>query len=96
MSTSGAGGFDLCGHICIPIHAAVNIMAQRNMHSPYCIEDDFTAPSEALLLMHIRLVHSLDPNFRVSSVPLMVAQRLLRISGHIRIIALELLMYRDT
>ena len=51
--------------IYIPIHASVNIMAQRNMHCPYCVEDDFTAPSEALLLTHIRLVHSLDPNFSV-------------------------------
>ena len=32
---------------------------------PYCIEDDFFAPSESLLLDHIRLVHSQDPNFTI-------------------------------
>lgn len=31
---------------------------------PYCTED-FIAPSEVLLLTHIRLVHSLDPNFSI-------------------------------
>ena len=34
-------------------------------HCPYCVEEDFTAPSETLLLTHIRLVHSLDPNFSI-------------------------------
>lgn len=32
---------------------------------PYCIEEVFTSPSEALLLNHIRLVHSCDPNFSI-------------------------------
>lgn len=32
---------------------------------PYCIDDDFAAPSEVLLLRHIRVVHSLDPNFNI-------------------------------
>ena len=31
---------------------------------PYCTED-FLAPSEVLLLDHIRVVHSLDPNFTI-------------------------------
>lgn len=32
---------------------------------PYCVEDSFTAPSKALLFNHIRLVHSLEPNFNI-------------------------------
>ena len=32
---------------------------------PYCVGDEFTSPSEALLLSHVRLVHSMDPNFRI-------------------------------
>ena len=32
---------------------------------PYCIEEVFTAPSQSLLLTHIRLVHSCDPNFSI-------------------------------
>ena len=32
---------------------------------PYCIETEFSAPSEGLLLSHVRLVHSLEPNFRI-------------------------------
>lgn len=31
----------------------------------YCVEDVFSAPSEILLLNHIRLVHSCDPNFSI-------------------------------
>ena len=31
----------------------------------YCVEDVFSAPSEILLLNHIRLVHSCDPNFTI-------------------------------
>ena len=31
----------------------------------YCVNDFFTAPSEVLLLNHIRLVHSKDPNFSI-------------------------------
>ena len=31
----------------------------------YCVEEVFTAPSEILLLNHIRLVHSCDPNFNI-------------------------------
>lgn len=31
----------------------------------YCVEDTFIAPSEVLLLNHIRLVHSCDPNFSI-------------------------------
>ena len=32
---------------------------------PLCPGDDFVAPSEVLLLNHIRLVHSCDPNFSI-------------------------------
>ena len=32
---------------------------------PYCPEDEFIAPSWTLLLTHIRLVHSLDPNVSI-------------------------------
>lgn len=31
----------------------------------YCVEEVFSAPSEVLLLHHIRLVHSCDPNFSI-------------------------------
>ena len=39
-------------------------MAQ-SFYCPYCVKDDFTAPSEVLLLTNIRVVHSLDPNFTI-------------------------------
>lgn len=32
---------------------------------PYCVDGEFSSPSEALLLSHVRLVHSLDPDFRI-------------------------------
>lgn len=32
---------------------------------PYCTEEDYFAPSKVLLLNHVRLVHSLDPNFSI-------------------------------
>lgn len=35
------------------------------LECPYCIQDTFVAPSEVLLFSHIRLVHSLDPNFNI-------------------------------
>ena len=37
-------------------------MAVRAAHCVYC---DFLSPSEQLLLVHIRQVHSNDPNFRI-------------------------------
>ena len=32
---------------------------------PYCSDEDYIAPSQCLLLTHVRLVHSLDPNFSI-------------------------------
>ena len=32
---------------------------------PYCTEEDYIASSEVLLMNHVRLVHSLDPNFSI-------------------------------
>ena len=32
---------------------------------PYCATEEFAAPSEKLLLNHIRLVHSHDPDFSI-------------------------------
>ena len=31
----------------------------------YCVDGDYCAPSEVLLLKHIRIVHSRDPNFSI-------------------------------
>lgn len=31
----------------------------------YCVENEFAAPSRSLLLDHIRLVHSQDPDFTI-------------------------------
>lgn len=32
---------------------------------PYCVEQDFAAPSKSLLIGHIRVVHSADPDFTI-------------------------------
>jgi hypothetical protein len=42
--------------------------SSRSIVCPYCINDEFTAPSEALLSSHIRLVHSLDPGFSIQCI----------------------------
>lgn len=40
------------------------ILAMATFHCHYCVED-FSAPSEYLLLNHIRLVHSSEPGFSI-------------------------------
>lgn len=47
------------------IQSLITRMSHTNFICPYCIEDDFTAPSEVLLLTHIRRVHSFEPNFSI-------------------------------
>ena len=38
----------------------------RSIHPyPYCVVNEFAAPSEVLLLNHIRLVYSHDPGFSI-------------------------------
>lgn len=32
---------------------------------PYCNDQEFVAPSKALLMIHVRIVHSLDPDFSI-------------------------------
>lgn len=41
--------------------------ASRNVHfCPYCDDsEEFSAPSQVLLLNHVRLVHSNDPDFSI-------------------------------
>lgn len=35
---------------------------------PYCIEQEYIAPSKSLLLGHIRVVHSADPDFTIQCI----------------------------
>ena len=50
--------------IIVPIFGLDNLLYLMVCCS-YCIEDVFSAPSEILLLNHIRLVYSCDPNFSI-------------------------------
>ena len=55
---------DLFTQFSCPLHQC-SFMAQSTFVCPCCIESEFRAPSEVLLLTHIRLVHSCDPNFSI-------------------------------